>query len=727
MLIGVSMLDCGWGGMQIQTLNHIKYSKKENEFIIFAESKGQMSKIFEELPNIKKVIYCSDYEIAKKAKEEDIEIFLHHTAIGQGRDSVIFLKEKRIPTVIFHHCAWKPLYDANLATEFITTSDSNFKIIRENNSFKDKHIHKIPLSFDVENKILASKEERKKTRKKWKIPQKRLIVGRFGRLDPGKCIEDFLEAAAKIKAAWDGKEKLFFVIGGCLDIFAGKKHFDKLKAKAKKLGLKEGNKNADILFAGEMSETEKMKLINEFDVYLYPTNWEGYCMVFLEAMFLFKPIVTYDNFANKETVGGGGVVVEDKNINMLVTETIKLLKDKKKRIELGKKGWDLVWKRNNVANFASKIDKILDSVQKKNIKKIETRKNIHIAYFGWGLVEQMESTPEYLFLKYASKMKGITLDFFCVTQAGRGEFNGVKVNRIQKFNAKLFSKRPDVIHINHSENPLSWEAAKWGKENGIPVVMQIHSFKESITKYFPLVDKFIVMSEKEFDFRLDEIIDANKMIQIANGIELKKYKKNDNNKLKEFDNGKVNILFIGQMFAWKGIFTLLEVAHLLQQKTKNFQFHVVTHVRNSAVEGQFLDVLQRMDLKDYVKYYPSNHGERQFEELLKIYGSADIFYLPTENDCYPTTILEAAASKLPCIATAIGGIPNQIDHETTGFHLAKDFILDQSVNRLFDLVKNKELRKKMGEAAYKKIKRENDVERQIKKTVNVYQGMTQFD
>jgi glycosyltransferase involved in cell wall biosynthesis len=54
------------------------------------------------------------------------------------------------------------------------------------------------------------------------------------------------------------------------------------------------------------------------------------------------------------------------------------------------------------------------------------------------------------------------------------------------------------------------------------------------------------------------------------------------------------------------------------------------------------------------------------------YNSADVFVIPSEQENYPNTILEAAACGIPSVAFSIGGIPELIQDKKTGF-LARPF------------------------------------------------------
>ena len=55
------------------------------------------------------------------------------------------------------------------------------------------------------------------------------------------------------------------------------------------------------------------------------------------------------------------------------------------------------------------------------------------------------------------------------------------------------------------------------------------------------------------------------------------------------------------------------------------------------------------------------------EELASLYSAADVFVAPSLQDNLPNTVMEALACGTPCVAFNIGGMPDLIEHQASGY------------------------------------------------------------
>jgi glycosyltransferase involved in cell wall biosynthesis len=91
------------------------------------------------------------------------------------------------------------------------------------------------------------------------------------------------------------------------------------------------------------------------------------------------------------------------------------------------------------------------------------------------------------------------------------------------------------------------------------------------------------------------------------------------------------------------------------------------------------------------------------KDIPAILRAADAFLLTSVSEGIPLTLIEAMASGLPCVATSVGGIPEVIRHEATGF-LSSAGNANSLARQLARLVGEPELRKKIAVEGQKSVR-----------------------
>jgi glycosyltransferase involved in cell wall biosynthesis len=93
------------------------------------------------------------------------------------------------------------------------------------------------------------------------------------------------------------------------------------------------------------------------------------------------------------------------------------------------------------------------------------------------------------------------------------------------------------------------------------------------------------------------------------------------------------------------------------------------------------------------------------------YTAADVYVHAAHVDTFPNTILEALACATPVVATAVGGIPEQLDDARTGF-LVPAGDAEVMAERLTRLLSDDHLRQRMGMCALETARSRFDLQRQ---------------
>lgn len=95
--------------------------------------------------------------------------------------------------------------------------------------------------------------------------------------------------------------------------------------------------------------------------------------------------------------------------------------------------------------------------------------------------------------------------------------------------------------------------------------------------------------------------------------------------------------------------------------------------------------------------------------LAHLYAACDIFVAPSTEDNLPNTLIEAMACGTPCVAFRTGGIPDLIEHQSTGY-LAKPFDVEDLALGMVELLSIEDCLASLSRRARQKAEREYSLE-----------------
>lgn len=137
-----------------------------------------------------------------------------------------------------------------------------------------------------------------------------------GRIAPNKKQEDIIKAFAYYKKYVNPKSRLILVgSNGGMERYSGA-----LKKYAEALMVD------DVVFTGQISFKAILAFYRVADVFLCMSEHEGFCVPLVEAMFFDVPIIAYDSSAISDTLGGSGVLINDKDpvyVSMLIDRIVR--------------------------------------------------------------------------------------------------------------------------------------------------------------------------------------------------------------------------------------------------------------------------------------------------------------------------------------------------------------------------------------------------------------------
>lgn len=131
------------------------------------------------------------------------------------------------------------------------------------------------------------------------------------------------------------------------------------------------------------------------------------------------------------------------------------------------------------------------------------------------------------------------------------------------------------------------------------------------------------------------------------------------NFIKKTNNSKI-ILFVGSLIKRKGLNFLIEA--MVTEPLSHLDDVLLLIVGEGPEKEKLVRRVEELSIQEKVFFI----GPVTREELPIIYGSADLFVLPSLDEGHPVAMLEAMASGLPVIGCKVGGVPECIENGVNG-------------------------------------------------------------
>jgi glycosyltransferase involved in cell wall biosynthesis len=213
-------------------------------------------------------------------------------------------------------------------------------------------------------------------------------------------------------------------------------------------------------------------------------------------------------------------------------------------------------------------------------------------------------------------------------------------------------------------------------------------------------------------------LDENKIRVIHNGVDVNKFKPT-NDKLKAkaelgFNLQDKAILYVGRLYARKGLFTLIESMPPVIRKFKNAKF-IISGKGLSDELGKLAKHAAKLGVKDKIVFA----GYFSDKKLPKLYQAADVFAFSTFYENLPFAVLEAMSTGLPVVTTNVGGIPEMIKDGKNGF-LVQPFNSQELADRVLYFLEHPAASSEMALLARKTIEERFDWRLIVKKVLKVY-------
>lgn len=161
-------------------------------------------------------------------------------------------------------------------------------------------------------------------------------------------------------------------------------------------------------------------------------------------------------------------------------------------------------------------------------------------------------------------------------------------------------------------------------------------------------------------------VSQDKVKVILNGINSNLFKPCDQEEIKNklnLSKEKKYILFIGNLYAIKGVEFLIESFKNISFNNKNIELLIIG---DGDLKEQLIRKVNYLEIRDKVSFL----GRKPHNELPDWINCCDVFCLPSIHEGCPNVVLESLACGKPVVASNVGGIPELITSDEYGFLVA---------------------------------------------------------
>jgi glycosyltransferase involved in cell wall biosynthesis len=134
-------------------------------------------------------------------------------------------------------------------------------------------------------------------------------------------------------------------------------------------------------------------------------------------------------------------------------------------------------------------------------------------------------------------------------------------------------------------------------------------------------------------------------------------------------------------------------------------------------EGDLKAYVEANDLQQSVHFTGSVHNVPEYLQ------ASDIFVFPTENDAFPSSLVEAMTCRLPVITTPVGAIKTIVSDQKNGL-LVQPGDFQQLCQAIETLLTDPKLAARLGQAGWQTVQDNYSAEIVTRKYINVFRQMT---
>lgn len=230
----------------------------------------------------------------------------------------------------------------------------------------------------------------------------------------------------------------------------------------------------------------------------------------------------------------------------------------------------------------------------------------------------------------------------------------------------------DVLHVHYAmPHAISAILARDLSKHNVKIITTLHGTDITVLGFDPTFKRMIKHGIEQSDAvtavshslvkQTKDRLQVNKDISVIyNFVNEKEYFRKDLSPIKHQYHIKANEKIIIHISNFRKVKRVEDVIHTFQRINEKVCAKLLL-VGDGPESSTAFDLVKKLDLQNQVLFLGK---QKKVSDLLSI---SDLMLLMSEQESFGLVLLEAMACEVPCIGTNVGGIPEVIQHNETGF------------------------------------------------------------
>jgi len=275
----------------------------------------------------------------------------------------------------------------------------------------------------------------------------------------------------------------------------------------------------------------------------------------------------------------------------------------------------------------------------------------------------------------------------------------------------------DLLHVHYAvPHAVSAYLAKQmlKDKNDLKIITTLHGTDITLVGLEPSFLPMVKFSIEESDgvstvsrFLKEKTLtnyNISKEIEVINNfVDANLYRPNGSSKLREHispNNEKV----IVHTSNFRPVKRVPETIRILEKVRKEITCKIRFWFGDGPDRSECERLCRELNLCDHVKFLGKQNG------LVDILNASDLFLIPSQSESFGLAALEAMSCGLPVVSSSVGGLPELIKHNETGF-IAEIGDIDRMSKYVIELFTNKRKYELFSNSARKRV--ENNFDKEI--------------